>query len=75
MIFYSFFHTSSASIHYYSCLSLTADGDHIHIFLFFFKLTIFVLLILNIKGVGNGKIDVFKELTPHSRTYELRGQG
>ena len=22
-----------------------------------------------IKGVGNGKIDVFKELTPHSRTF------
>ena len=21
-----------------------------------------------LKGVGNGKIDVFKELTPHSRT-------
>ena len=21
------------------------------------------------KGVGNGKIDVFKELTPHSRTF------
>ena len=35
-----------------------------------------------LKGVGNGKIDVFKELTPHSRTrkkkklkIELRGQG
>ena len=27
------------------------------------------------KGVGNGKIDVFKELTPHSRPFELRGQG
>ena len=23
-----------------------------------------------LKGVGNGKIDVFKELTPHSRTKE-----
>ena len=22
-----------------------------------------------IKGVGNGKIDVFKELTPHLRTF------
>ena len=22
-----------------------------------------------LKGVGNGKIDVFKELTPHSRTF------
>ena len=21
------------------------------------------------KGVGNGKIEVFKELTPHSRTF------
>ena len=32
--------------------------------------------IINIKGVGNGKIDIFfKELRPHSRTYELRGQG
>ena len=28
-----------------------------------------------VKGVGNGKIDIFKVLTPHSRTYELRGQG
>ena len=26
-------------------------------------------------GEGNGKIDIFKELTPHSRTYKLRGQG
>ena len=26
-----------------------------------------------LKGVGNGKIDVFKEL--NSRTFELRGQG
>ena len=22
-----------------------------------------------LNGVGNGKIDVFKELTPHSRTF------
>ena len=22
-----------------------------------------------LKGVGNGKIDIFKELTPHSRTF------
>ena len=22
-----------------------------------------------LKGLGNGKIDVFKELTPHSRTF------
>ena len=28
-----------------------------------------------LKGVGNGKIDIFKELTPHSWTYDLRGQG
>ena len=31
-----------------------------------------------LKGVGNGKIDVFKELTPHSLKtdlFELRGQG
>ena len=27
------------------------------------------------KGVGNGKIDIFKELTPHSWTYELCVQG
>ena len=28
------------------------------------------------KGLGVGKIDIFfKELTPHSRTYELHGQG
>ena len=25
-----------------------------------------------LKGVGNGKIDVFKELTPHSRTPNPR---
>ena len=24
-----------------------------------------------LKGVGNRKIHIFKELTPHSRTYEL----
>ena len=23
----------------------------------------------SLRGVGNGKIDVFKELTPHSRTF------
>ena len=23
----------------------------------------------HLKGVGNGKIDVFKELTPHSQTF------
>ena len=23
----------------------------------------------DLKGIGNGKIDVFKELTPHSRTF------
>ena len=29
-----------------------------------------------LKGVGNGKIDVFKELTPHWHgPFELRGQG
>ena len=33
-----------------------------------------------LKGVGNGKIDVFKELTPHSRTFKsdlhpLKGVG
>ena len=29
-----------------------------------------------VKGVYNGKINIFfKELTPRSRTYELRGQG
>ena len=27
------------------------------------------------KGVGNGKIDIFEELTPHLRTYKLHGQG
>ena len=25
--------------------------------------------LLSLKGVGNRKIDVFKELTPHSRTF------
>ena len=28
-----------------------------------------------IKGTGKRKIDIFKELTPRSRTYELRSQG
>ena len=28
-----------------------------------------------LKGVGNGKIDVFKELTPIRGPFELRGQG
>ena len=28
-----------------------------------------------LKGVGNGKIDVFKELTPICGPFELRGQG
>ena len=29
-----------------------------------------------LKGVGNGKIDVFKELTPHfADLFELCGQG
>ena len=28
-----------------------------------------------VKGVGNGKVEISKELTPHSRTYELHGQG
>ena len=28
-----------------------------------------------IKGVLVQKIDIFKELTPRSRTYKLRGQG
>ena len=28
-----------------------------------------------VKGVDREKSAVFKELTPHSRTYELRGQG
>ena len=28
-----------------------------------------------LKGVGNEKISVFKELTPHRGTFELRGQG
>ena len=28
-----------------------------------------------IKGVDREKSAVFKELTPYSRTYELRGQG
>ena len=27
-----------------------------------------------LKGVGVWKIDIFKELTPRSRTYQLRGQ-
>ena len=28
-----------------------------------------------IKGVGNEKIDIFKEFFKNSRTYEVRGQG
>ena len=30
---------------------------------------------LRVKGEGNGKIYIFKELTLHSQTYELCGQG
>ena len=30
--------------------------------------------LLTLKGEGNGKIDISKELVPHSRTYELCGQ-
>ena len=33
------------------------------------KKTIFESDLHPLKGVGNGKIDVFKELTPHSRTF------
>ena len=32
-------------------------------------------LFLILKGVLYQKIDIFKELAPRSRTYELRGQG
>ena len=28
-----------------------------------------------LKGVGNGKINVFKEVTPNRGPFELRGQG
>ena len=35
----------------------------------FYKKTISKSDLQPLKGVGNGKIDVFKELTPHSRTF------
>ena len=34
-----------------------------------YKKTISKVTYTHLKGVGNGKIDVFKELTPHSRTF------
>ena len=34
-----------------------------------YKKTIAKSYLHPLKGVGNGKIDVFKELTPHSRTF------
>ena len=34
-----------------------------------YKITISKSDLHPLKGVGNGKIDVFKELTPHSRTF------
>ena len=34
-----------------------------------YKKTISKSVLHPLKGVGNGKIDVFKELTPHSRTF------
>ena len=34
-----------------------------------YKITISKSDLHHLKGVGNGKIDVFKELTPHSRTF------
>ena len=35
----------------------------------FYKKTISKSDLHPLKGVDNGKIDVFKELTPHSRTF------
>ena len=35
----------------------------------------YLLFLIHLKGVLVQKIDIFKELTPRSRTYELRGQG
>ena len=34
-----------------------------------YKKTIFKSYLHPINGVGNGKIDLFKELTPNSRTF------
>ena len=34
-----------------------------------YKKTISKRYLHPLKGVGNGKINVFKELTPHSRTF------
>ena len=34
-----------------------------------YKKTIYKSDLNPLKGVGNGKIDIFKELTPHLRTF------
>ena len=54
---------------------MTKSKTHKHLTLSY-KKTISKSDLHPLKGVGNGKIDVFKELTPHSRIpFELRGQG
>ena len=34
-----------------------------------YKKTMYKSDLYSLKGIGNGKIDVFKELTPHLRTF------
>ena len=47
---------------------MTKSKTHNHLTLSY-KKTITKSDLHPLKGVGNGKIDVFKELTPHSRTF------
>ena len=56
---------------YYHTLFLADELVLVHVTTFLFL----ILISSYFKVIGNGKIDIFKELTPHSRTYELRGQG
>ena len=48
---------------------MTKSKTDKHLTLFLQKKTISKSDLHPLKGVGNGKIDVFKELTPHSRTF------
>ena len=54
---------------YYSSSTKSSIGDSLLLSQLF--LIIATVIIVVIKGVGN----IFKELTPHSPIYEIRGQG
>ena len=48
---------------------MTKSKTDKHLTLSYKKQTISKSDLHPLKGAGNGKIDVFKELTPHSRTF------